>query len=338
LEEEQKDKAALAREKQTLTDEIDSLNSQLDNEGQNQSTLGKKLKKAEKENKILTEKLREESDARDDAQNELGRLTAEMGSLRNDFEESEGKIRALNNRKRELEASLEEMKDQVDSLTAANDTLKKQVNNFKNEADELNLNLTEQTDLAEESQAEVARLKRELAGLQGDINLTQDEAARNLEANKSLKQQFDELDAYKNSVESKTQALEKAKLKAESDARDIQLRLDDETAKCTALDRKNKKLAKKNTALASEMENKLALLKTDLEGQLNTTKEELRVAQESLEQSMKTQREAKQEKDELSRKILDIQAQLDEALNAKTRLERQNRALQDEMENLSEEI
>merc|ERR1712110_531863 len=195
-----------------------------------------------------------------------------------------------------------------------------------------------QTDLAEESQAEVARLKRELALLQGDINLTADEAARNLEANKSLKQQFDELDAYKTSVEAKTQALEKAKLKAESDARDIQLRLDDETAKSTALDRKNKKLAKKNTALASEMENKLALLKTDLEGQLNTTKEELRVAQESLEQSMKTQREAKQEKDELSRKILDIQAQLDEALNAKTRLERQNRALQDEMENLSEEI
>merc|ERR1712227_694814 len=86
------------------------------------------------------------------------------------------------------------------------------------------------------------------------------------------------------------------------------------------------------------MDNTVSALKTDLEGQLNQTREELRVAQESLEQSMRTQREAKTEKDNLSRQLQDFQAKLDEANNAKTRLERQNRALQDEMETLSEEI
>merc|ERR1711862_360787 len=101
--------------------------------------------------------------------------------------------------------------------------------------------------------------------------------------------------------------------KAEADARDLQLRLDDESAKSTALERKNKKLSKKCSALATEMDTTVNALKTDLEAQLNTVREELRVAQESLEQSMRTQREAKSEKENLSRQILDIQAQLDEA-------------------------
>merc|ERR1712227_438992 len=74
------------------------------------------------------------------------------------------------------------------------------------------------------------------------------------------------------------------------------------------------------------MDNTVSALKTDLEGQLNQTREELRVAQESLEQSMRTQREAKTEKDNLSRQLQDFQAKFEEMKNSHNRAINEHKA------------
>jgi len=338
LDEELKDKEALSRDQKMLAEEIDSLNTQLDSEGSSASQLQKKLKTATKELKSANDRLRDEQEARNQADADVQRLTSELNNLRTEFDEAENRTRSLANKKRELETAYEETRDQLETLNNNSDNLKRQINNFKREADELNLTITETNDALEDATNELSKAKRTAETLRAELAAAQDELNRTQDSQRNLKIQLEDLEVGLQNSELKAANAEKARVKAESDVHDLQKQLEDQAAKILAAERANKKLQKKNSALLGEVDAAREAAKGDLEGQLNSAKEELRSLTANLESSLKAQRDTAAAKEALGHKLNDIQAQLDESNNTKSRLERQVKTLQEEMENLSEEI
>ncbi|PIO33952.1 hypothetical protein AB205_0063410 [Aquarana catesbeiana] len=306
----QRVKQKLEKEKSELKMEIDDLASNLENVSKSKANL-------EKVSRVLEDQLSEIKTKDDEHQRVINDLTAqrarlqtENGELSRQLEEKESLITQLSRGKQAFTQQTEELRRQLEEETKAKNALAHALQSSRHDCDLLREQYEEEQEAKAELQRALSKANSEVAQWRTKYETDAIQRTEELEeAKKKLAQRLQEAEEQVEAVNSKCASLEKTKQRLQAEVEDLMVDVERSNSAAAALDKKQRNFDKV----------------------LAEWKQKYEEAQAELESALKDARS-------MSTEIFKMKNAYEESLDQLETLKRENKNLQQEISDLTEQI
>ncbi|XP_060109371.1 myosin-4-like [Heteronotia binoei] len=306
----QRVKQKLEKEKSELKMEIDDLASNMESVSKAKSTLEKLSRSLEDQLSEVKAKEEEHQRTINDLSAQRARLQTETGELARQVEEKDSLISQLSRGKQGFTQQIEELKRQLEEETKAKNALAHGLQSARHDCDLLREQFEEEQEAKAELQRSMSKANSEVAQWRTKYETDAIQRTEELEeAKKKLAQRLQDAEEHVEAVNSKCASLEKTKQRLQNEVEDLMIDVERSNAACAALDKKQKNFDKV----------------------LAEWKQKFEEAQSELEASQKESRS-------LSTELFKMKNAYEESLDQLETLKRENKNLQQEISDLTEQI
>ncbi|XP_039177874.1 myosin-3 [Crotalus tigris] len=306
----QRVKQKLEKEKSELKMETDDLASNLESVSKSKANLEKMCRTLEDQLSELKVKSEENQRSVNDLTAQKARLQTESGELSRQLEEKESIISQLSRSKQAFTQQIEELKRQLEEETKAKNALAHALQSARHDCDLLREQYEEEQEAKSELQRALSKANGEVAQWRTKYETDAIQRTEELEeAKKKLAQRLQEAEEQVEAVNSKCASLEKTKQRLLCEVEDLMVDVERANAQAAALDKKQRNFDKI-----------LAEWKTKYEE-----------SQSELESSLKEARS-------LSTELFKMKNAYEETLDQLETIKRENKNLQQEIADLTEQI
>ncbi|KAE8577318.1 hypothetical protein XENTR_v10004526 [Xenopus tropicalis] len=306
----QRVKQKLEKEKSELKMEIDDLASNMESVSKSKSNLEKMCRTLEDQFSEIKTKEEEHLRVINDINAQRARLQTENGEFARQLEEKESLISQLTRGKQAFTQQTEELKRQLEEETKAKNALAHALQSSRHDCDLLREQYEEEQEAKGELQRSLSKANGEVAQWRTKYETDAIQRTEELEeAKKKLAQRLQEAEEQIEAVNSKCASLEKTKQRLQNEVEDLMVDVERSNAACAALDKKQKNFDKV----------------------LAEWKQKFEESQAELEASQKESRS-------LSTEVFKMKNSYEEALDQLETLKRENKNLQQEIADLTEQI
>ncbi|XP_015665890.1 myosin-1B-like isoform X2 [Protobothrops mucrosquamatus] len=306
----QRVKQKLEKEKSELKMETDDLASNMESVSKTKSTLEKLARSLEDQLSEIKAKAEEQQRTINDLSTQKARLQTEAGELARQVEEKDSLISQFSRGKQGFTQQIEELKRQLEEEIKAKNALAHGLQSARHDCDLLREQFEEEQEAKAELQRAMSKANSEVAQWRTKYETDAIQRTEELEeAKKKLAQRLQEAEEHVEAVNSKCASLEKTKQRLQNEVEDLMIDVERSNAACAALDKKQKNFDKI----------------------LADWKQKFEEAQSELEASQKESRS-------LSTELFKMKNAYEESLDHLETLKRENKNLQQEISDLTEQI
>ncbi|XP_077780390.1 myosin-4 [Podarcis muralis] len=307
----------LQRVKQKLEKEKSELKMEIDDLASNMESVSKAKANLEKISRTLEDQLselkaKEEQNQRtiNDLTAQRARLQTETGEYSRQVEEKDSLISQLTRGKQAFTQQIEELKRQLEEEIKAKNALAHGLQSARHDCDLLREQFEEEQEAKAELQRAMSKANSEVAQWRTKYETDAIQRTEELEeAKKKLAQRLQDAEEHVEAVNSKCASLEKTKQRLQNEVEDLMIDVERSNAACAALDKKQKNFDKI----------------------LADWKQKYEETQSELEASQKESRS-------LSTELFKMKNAYEESLDHLETLKRENKNLQQEISDLTEQI
>ncbi|XP_044105034.1 myosin-4 isoform X1 [Neovison vison] len=307
----------LQRVKQKLEKEKSEMKMEIDDLASNMETVSKAKGNLEKMCRTLEDQLSEVKAKEEEQQrliNELSaqkaRLHTESGEFSRQLDEKEALVSQLSRGKQAFTQQIEELKRQLEEESKAKNALAHALQSARHDCDLLREQYEEEQEAKAELQRAMSKANSEVAQWRTKYETDAIQRTEELEeAKKKLAQRLQDAEEHVEAVNSKCASLEKTKQRLQNEVEDLMLDVERSNAACAALDKKQRNFDKV----------------------LAEWKQKYEETQAELEASQKETRA-------LSNELFKVKNAYEESLDHLETLKRENKNLQQEISDLTEQI
>ncbi|EPB79755.1 myosin head [Ancylostoma ceylanicum] len=330
----QKQKAKIEKEKIQAHNEAEELAAQLDAETSAKLNNEKLAKQFELQLTELQSKCDEQSRQLQDFNSLKGRLHNENSDISRQLEDAESQLNQFSRLKSQLTSQLEEARRTADEEARERQTLAAQAKNFQHEAEQLQESLEEEIESKNEVMRQLSKANAEIqqwkARFEGEGLIKADELE---DAKRRQAQKINELQEALDAANSKIASLEKTRSRLVGDLDDAQVDVERANAFASALEKKQKGFDK----IIDEWRKKTDDLAAELDGaqrDARNTSTELFKAKNAQEELVEVVEGLRRENKSLSQEIKDLTDQLGEGGRSVHEMQKIIRRLEIEKEEL----
>ncbi|XP_031749858.1 myosin, heavy chain 7, cardiac muscle, beta isoform X1 [Xenopus tropicalis] len=306
----QRVKQKLEKEKSELKMEIDDLASNMESVSKAKSNLEKMCRTLEDQFSEVKTKEDEHLRVINDINAQRARLHTENGEYARQLEEKESLISQLSRGKQAFTQQTEELKRQLEEETKAKNALAHGLQSARHDCDLLREQYEEEQEAKGELQRSLSKANSEVSQWRTKYETDAIQRTEELEeAKKKLAQRLQEAEEQIEAVNSKCASLEKTKQRLQGEVEDLMVDVERSNSACAALDKKQKNFDKV----------------------LADWKQKFEESQAELEASQKESRS-------LSTEVFKMKNSYEEALDQLETLKRENKNLQQEISDLTEQV
>ncbi|KAM7145331.1 myosin-1B isoform 1-T1 [Macrochelys suwanniensis] len=307
----------LQRVKQKLEKEKSELKMEIDDLASNMETVSKAKANLEKicrtlEDQLSEVKTKEEEHQRliNDLSTQRARLQTEAGEFSRQVEEKDTLVSQLSRGKQAFIQQIEELKRHLEEEIKAKNALAHALQSARHDCDLLREQYEEEQEAKGELQRTLSKANSEVAQWRTKYETDAIQRTEELEeAKKKLAQRLQDAEEHVEAVNSKCASLEKTKQRLQNEVEDLMIDVERSNAACAALDKKQKNFDKV----------------------LSEWKQKYEETQAELEASQKESRS-------LSTELFKMKNAYEETLDQLETLKRENKNLQQEISDLTEQI
>ncbi|XP_061317889.1 myosin heavy chain, skeletal muscle, adult-like isoform X1 [Pezoporus flaviventris] len=306
----QRVKQKLEKEKSELKMEIDDLSSNMQSVSKAKANLEKTCRTLEDQLSEIKSKEEEHQRMINDLNSQRARLQTEAGEYSRKIEEKDGLISQLSRSKQAFTQQIEELKRHLDEEVKAKNALAHALQSARHDCDLLREQYEEEQDAKGELQRALSKANSEVAQWRTKYETDAIQRTEELEeAKKKLAQRLQDAEEHVEVVNAKCASLEKTKQRLQNEVEDLMIDVERSNAACAALDKKQKNFDK----ILAEWKQKYEETQAELEA---------------------SQKEARS----LSTELFKMKNAYEESLDHLETLKRENKNLQQEISDLTEQI
>ncbi|XP_063312179.1 myosin-1B-like [Pelobates fuscus] len=306
----QRVKQKLEKEKSELKMEIDDLASNMESVSKAKANLEKLCRTIEDQYSEVKTKEEEHLRVINDINAQRARLQTENGEYSRQLEEKESLISQLSRGKQAFTQQTEELKRHLEEETKAKNALAHALQSARHDCDLLREQYEEEQEAKGELQRALSKANGEVAQWRTKYETDAIQRTEELEdAKKKLAQRLQEAEEQIEAVNSKCASLEKTKVRLQGEVEDLMVDVERSNSACAALDKKQRNFDKV----------------------LSEWKQKYEETQAELEASLKESRS-------LSTEVFKMKNSYEEVLDQLETLKRENKNLQQEISDLTEQI
>ncbi|OCT63129.1 hypothetical protein XELAEV_18044226mg [Xenopus laevis] len=306
----QRVKQKLEKEKSELKMEIDDLASNMETVSKAKSNLEKMCRTLEDQYSEVKTKEEEHLRVINDINAQRARLQTETGEFSRQLEEKESLVSQLSRGKQAFTQQTEELKRQLEEETKAKNALAHGLQSARHDCDLLREQYEEEQEAKAELQRSLSKANSEVSQWRTKYETDAIQRTEELEeAKKKLAQRLQEAEEQIEAVNSKCASLEKTKQRLQGEVEDLMVDVERSNSACAALDKKQRNFDKV----------------------LSEWKQKYEESQAELEASQKESRS-------LSTEVFKMKNSYEEALDQLETLKRENKNLQQEISDLTEQV
>ncbi|XP_065271766.1 myosin-1B isoform X1 [Emys orbicularis] len=306
----QRVKQKLEKEKSELKMEIDDLASNMETVSKAKSNLEKLCRTLEDQLSEIKTKEEEHQRTINDLSAQRARLQTESGEFARQVEEKDTLISQLSRGKQAFTQQIEELKRHLEEEIKAKNALAHALQSARHDCDLLREQYEEEQEAKGELQRTLSKANSEVAQWRTKYETDAIQRTEELEeAKKKLAQRLQDAEEHVEAVNSKCASLEKTKQRLQNEVEDLMIDVERSNAACAALDKKQKNFDKV----------------------LSEWKQKYEETQAELEASQKESRS-------LSTELFKMKNAYEETLDQLETLKRENKNLQQEISDLTEQI
>ncbi|XP_018086234.1 myosin-4 [Xenopus laevis] len=330
----QRVKQKLEKEKSELKMETDDLASNLENVSKSKANL-------EKVNRVLEDQLSEVK-AKDDEHQRLlndlttqkARLQSETGELSRQLEERESLISQLSRGKQGFTQQVEELKRQLEEETKAKNALAHALQSSRHDCDLLREQFEEEQEAKAELQRSLSKANGEVSQWRTKYETDAIQRTEELEeAKKKLAQRLQDAEEQVEAVNSKCASLEKTKQRLQSEVEDLMVDVERANGAATALDKKQRNFDKVLVEWKQKYEEGQAELEAALKESRSLSTEIFKM-KNAYEESLEHVETLKRENKNLQQEISDLTEQIGESGKSVIELEKVKKQVEQEKNDL----
>ncbi|KAF1484803.1 Myosin-1B, partial [Eudyptula minor novaehollandiae] len=306
----QRVKQKLEKEKSELKMEIDDLASNMESVSKAKANLEKMCRSLEDQLSEIKTKEEEQQRTINDISAQRARLQTESGEYSRQVEEKDALISQLSRGKQAFTQQIEELKRHLEEEIKAKSALAHALQSARHDCDLLREQYEEEQEAKGELQRALSKANSEVAQWRTKYETDAIQRTEELEeAKKKLAQRLQEAEEHVEAVNAKCASLEKTKQRLQNEVEDLMIDVERSNAACAALDKKQKNFDKI----------------------LADWKQKYEETQAELEASQKESRS-------LSTELFKMKNAYEESLDHLETLKRENKNLQQEISDLTEQI
>ncbi|XP_074168171.1 myosin-4 [Sminthopsis crassicaudata] len=306
----QRVKQKLEKEKSELKMEIDDLASNMETVSKAKANLEKMCRTLEDQLSEVKTKEEEQQRLINDLSAQRARLHTESGEFSRQLDEKDSLLSQLSRGKQAFTQQIEELKRQLEEETKAKNALAHALQSARHDCDLLREQYEEEQEAKAELQRAMSKANSEVAQWRTKYETDAIQRTEELEeAKKKLAQRLQDAEEHVEAVNSKCASLEKTKQRLQNEVEDLMIDVERSNAACAALDKKQRNFDKV----------------------LSEWKQKYEETQAELEASQKESRA-------LSTELFKMKNAYEESLDQLETLKRENKNLQQEISDLTEQI
>nr|XP_056707472.1 myosin-4-like [Euleptes europaea] len=330
----QRVKQKLEKEKSELKMEIDDLASNMESVSKSKSALEKLSRSLEDQLSEVKAKEEEHQRTINDLSAQRARLQTETGEFARQVEEKDSLISQLSRAKQGFTQQIEELKRQLEEETKAKNALAHGLQSARHDCDLLREQFEEEQEAKAELQRAMSKANSEVAQWRTKYETDAIQRTEELEeAKKKLAQRLQDAEEHVEAVNSKCASLEKTKQRLQNEVEDLMIDVERSNAACAALDKKQKNFDK----VLAEWKQKFEEAQSELEASQKETRSlstELFKMKNSYEESLDQLETLKRENKNLQQEISDLTEQIAEGGKAIHELEKVKKQIEQEKSEL----
>ncbi|XP_074703615.1 myosin-1B-like [Strix aluco] len=306
----QRVKQKLEKEKSELKMEIDDLASNMDSVSKAKANLEKMCRALEDQLSEIKTKEEEHQRMINDLSAQRARLQTESGEYSRQVEEKDALISQLSRGKQAFTQQIEELKRHLEEEIKAKNALAHGLQSARHDCDLLREQYEEEQEAKGELQRALSKANSEVAQWRTKYETDAIQRTEELEeAKKKLAQRLQDAEEHVEAVNAKCASLEKTKQRLQNEVEDLMIDVERSNAACAALDKKQKNFDK----ILAEWKQKYEETQAELEA---------------------SQKESRS----LSTELFKMKNAYEESLDHLETLKRENKNLQQEISDLTEQI
>ncbi|NWQ77907.1 MYH1B protein, partial [Columbina picui] len=306
----QRVKQKLEKEKSELKMEIDDLASNMESVSKAKASLEKMCRTLEDQLSEIKSKEEEHQRMINDLNAQRARLQTESGEYSRQVEEKDALVSQLSRGKQAFTQQIEELKRHLEEEIKAKNALAHALQSARHDCDLLREQYEEEQETKGELQRALSKANSEVAQWRTKYETDAIQRTEELEeAKKKLAQRLQDAEEHVEAVNSKCASLEKTKQRLQNEVEDLMIDVERSNAACAALDKKQKNFDK----ILAEWKQKYEETQAELEA---------------------SQKEARS----LSTELFKMKNAYEESLDHLETLKRENKNLQQEISDLTEQI
>ncbi|NP_001306233.2 myosin-1B [Gallus gallus] len=330
----QRVKQKLEKEKSELKMEIDDLASNMESVSKAKANLEKMCRSLEDQLSEIKTKEEEQQRTINDISAQKARLQTESGEYSRQVEEKDALISQLSRGKQAFTQQIEELKRHLEEEIKAKNALAHALQSARHDCDLLREQYEEEQEAKGELQRALSKANSEVAQWRTKYETDAIQRTEELEeAKKKLAQRLQDAEEHVEAVNSKCASLEKTKQRLQNEVEDLMIDVERSNAACAALDKKQKNFDK----ILSEWKQKYEETQAELEASQKESRSlstELFKMKNAYEESLDHLETLKRENKNLQQEISDLTEQIAEGGKAIHELEKVKKQIEQEKSEL----
>ncbi|XP_037265002.1 myosin-1B [Falco rusticolus] len=330
----QRVKQKLEKEKSELKMEIDDLASNMESVSKAKANLEKMCRSLEDQLSEIKNKEEEQQRTINDISAQRARLQTESGEYSRQVEEKDALISQLSRGKQAFTQQIEELKRHLEEEIKAKNALAHALQSARHDCDLLREQYEEEQEAKGELQRALSKANSEVAQWRTKYETDAIQRTEELEeAKKKLAQRLQEAEEHVEAVNAKCASLEKTKQRLQNEVEDLMIDVERSNAACAALDKKQKNFDK----ILAEWKQKYEETQAELEAsqkEARSLSTELFKMKNAYEESLDHLETLKRENKNLQQEIADLTEQIAEGSKAIHELEKAKKQIEQEKSEL----
>ncbi|RMB92167.1 hypothetical protein DUI87_31278 [Hirundo rustica rustica] len=326
----QRVKQKLEKEKSELKMEIDDLASNMESVSKAKANLEKMCRSLEDQLSEIKTKEEEQQRIINDISAQRARLQTESGEYSRQVEEKDALISQLSRGKQAFTQQIEELKRHLEEEIKAKNALAHALQSARHDCDLLREQYEEEQEAKGELQRALSKANSEVAQWRTKYETDAIQRTEELEeAKKKLAQRLQDAEEHVEAVNAKCASLEKTKQRLQNEVEDLMLDVERSNAACAALDKKQKNFDK----ILAEWKQKYEETQAELEASQKESRSlstELFKMKNAYEESLDHLETMKRENKNLQQEISDLTEQIAEGGKAVHELEKVKKQIEQE--------
>ncbi|CAH2317090.1 myosin-4-like [Pelobates cultripes] len=330
----QRVKQKLEKEKSELKMEIDDMASNLENVSKSKANLEKVSRMLEDQLSEIKTKDDEHQRLINDLSAQRARFQTENGELSRHVEEKEALISQLTRGKQGFTQQTEELKRQLEEETKAKNALAHALQSSRHDCDLLREQYEEEQEAKAELQRALSKANGEVAQWRNKYETDAIQRTEELEeAKKKLAQRLQEAEEQVEAVNSKCGSLEKTKQRLQAEVEDLMVDVERANSAAAALDKKQRNFDKVLVEWKQKYEEGQAELEAALK-ESRTLSTEIFKMKNAYEEALEQLESLKRENKNLQQEISDLTEQIGESAKSINELEKAKKVVEQEKNDL----
>ncbi|XP_075025843.1 myosin heavy chain, skeletal muscle, adult-like [Calonectris borealis] len=326
----QRVKQKLEKEKSELKMEIDDLASNMESVSKSKASLEKMCRTLEDQLSEIKTKEEEHQRMINDLNAQRARLQTESGEYSRQVEEKDALISQLSRGKQAFTQQIEELKRHLEEEIKAKSALAHALQSARHDCDLLREQYEEEQEAKGELQRALSKANSEVAQWRTKYETDAIQRTEELEeAKKKLAQRLQDAEEHVEAVNAKCASLEKTKQRLQNEVEDLMIDVERSNAACAALDKKQKNFDK----ILAEWKQKYEETQAELEASQKESRSlstELFKMKNAYEESLDHLETLKRENKNLQQEIADLTEQIAEGGKAIHELEKVKKQIEQE--------